>query len=70
VRNIIIFEPGYYALSELRNGDLPTQGRLPMNRDCPWLSYFRAFGAPRYANQTFEVKASLHSGRCPLIDLG
>jgi len=33
------FKPSYYALSELRNGDCPTQGRLPMNRDCPWLSY-------------------------------
>ena len=41
VRNITPLSPNYYALSELRTGYSPTQGRrAPLAlRACPWLSY-------------------------------
>src|ERR1700754_1915448 len=49
VRNIVIFKPSYYALSELRNGDLPNPGatRSAIATRLPLAFIFRALGATR-----------------------
>jgi len=58
VRNIIIFEPSSYALSELRHRDLPYPGATPDESGLPLALIFRAFGAV-VTIQTFEAKVML-----------